>query len=351
MTGTTAFSHKINPVNTRGVDKVMVAFGDRIFRHFRFLQLADSAAEHIISHMLNIRGLVEPADSLKLLKTNALNAGVARADILRQVRAMRTGLDAKPRITLSAQSEAVKEGWTNFKNSNAKAPSAIKDARLAVIVLLFEGMNWAKMGNDCIVKKDTKSYAMLLASTMSITALLLDVVSTPVKEILNASSWTYQKIKLMGGVLSGAAAIMASVFDLNEASKQNDNGESGVALLYLIKSAIGVSAGSLTLLTTATYAAPLLERLTGKAAVGLAARSAGTWAGELIAGRILMMSIGAWLTVGATAVQVVIYYFTPDELEKWCSHCIFGELRKSACNAATVKSQRDALALALKMVQ
>ena len=348
--GTKAFNFGIQAVNTRNLDTIMIAFGDAIFRRFRFDHLMDSAAEHIISFMLHTRALVEPADSLALLKVTAQNNGVARADILRQMRTVRKAFETHPVVMRSVQADAVAKAWEDFRATNAKAPTAVKDARLAVIVILFESVNFFKMGSDCIAKHDAKSFAGLAASMMSITSALLDVSAIGVKEVLGSASWTYQKLKLGGGVLSGSATLIGAVFDFAAAREQSKNGEINLKYLYGVKALAGAAGGTLTLLTTVTYAAPLLERLTGRAAVGLAARSAGLWAGELIGERILMMSVGAWITVIVTSVQVAIYILTPDELQIWCEHCAFGTLRSSKSNATSVKSQRDALVLALKAV-
>lgn len=344
--GPSVFGHRIKPVKNTG-DQFIVTHGERILRFFRFVPLADGAAEHIISHMLNVRAFVTPGDSLKLLKTTAVSNGVARADILKQMRLARTAGALPP----SAHGEAVKQAWKDFKASNAKAPSAIRDARLAVVVLLFESVNFLKMGNDCRVKNDAKSYAFLLASGMSIASLLLDVVSVPVKEVLTANSWSYQRIKLMGGVLSAGSALIIAGFDLESAIKESEKGEIALGRLYAMKAGLGAISGTATLLTAATYAGPLIERLTGKVATGLVVRTAGTWAAEIIAARIIMMTLGCYITVAVTVLQIVIFYLTPDELEEWCSHCAFGKLRAEMSNAGTVESQRTALALALKAVQ
>ena len=45
---------------------------------------------------------------------------------------------------------------------------------------------------------------------------------------------------------------------------------------------------------------------------------------RVIAARILMMSVGAWVTVITIGLQVLIWVFTPDELEDWCEGCAFG---------------------------
>ena len=332
LAGTKSFNVKIKPVNLRGLDVAMIGFGDRIFRAFRINNLADGAAEHLIHHML------------------ALNNGAARADILKSMRTIHKALDAAPKAMRTIQADAVMQAWEEFTTKSTKAPTAIKTVRLTTVVMLFEALNFFKLGKDCIEKGDGKSFALLAASAMSIMSALLDIASTPVKEVQGATSWSYQKIKLYGGVLSGAATLIGAIFDAKDYKKQSAAGESGLAFLYALKFALGATSGGLTLFTGVTYSGPLIQRLTNRTAIGLAEATTGKLAQKLIVRRIFMFLGSGWITVSVTVIQVVLYFVTPDELEKWCKHCAFGRLRASETNAGSVTSQRKALALALEAV-
>lgn len=137
----------------------------------------------------------------------------------------------------------------------------------------------------------------MVASGTAITGALFDVASVPAKNIFGADSWTHQRIKGMGGILSASAAAIAVVIDISDSLKAKDKGQTTVAALYGIKALLGGVNVGLTVATTFTYAAPTISRITGQAAWGTAARVIGVRAAAVIGARILFMAAGAWLTV------------------------------------------------------
>jgi hypothetical protein len=69
--GSAAFGAKLKPINTRGIDKIASTFGDKILARFRVNGLADHVSEKLIQHMLSIRAMVDPKDSLALVVAQA----------------------------------------------------------------------------------------------------------------------------------------------------------------------------------------------------------------------------------------------------------------------------------------
>jgi hypothetical protein len=184
---------------------------------------------------------------------------------------------------------------------------------------------------------------------------LFDVASAPAKHLFGnagvdmpaGQSWSYQKIKFWGGLLSGAATFIGAGLDLWDAKKANDKGQLGIAALFAIKTGLGGLGGGLTLVTTFTYAAPYIARLTSSPAIAGAARAVGARAAAVIGARILCMGLGAWITVGTIAVQGLIWIFTPNALNQWASLCAFGKERKTTDGYSNLKTQNKALESAL----
>ena len=358
-TGTSAaFGAKINPINMRGTDKLMIGLGDKVFRYFAVDKLGDYAAEKVIQHIFSIRALVDPLDSERLVQAQAAGEQLSREQTLKRVRTTRNFMRLDTPELRTAQTEALAEAWKTFKSSgDSKVGIALKDSRLALVVALIEGVNFAKLIADCKMKGDTKSYFSLLASGMSITSALFDVAATvtknlPAKESANlpglgAESWTYQSLKGWGGALSGTASFIGGVLDFMDAKKNRDSGYRDLYYLCNIKGLAGVSSGAITLAVTFTYAAPLVTRLTGQAAAGAAIEAVGARAAALIGLRILGMAAGGWITVGTLTIQVAIWMLTPDALEKWADHTAFGKKRKSG-GYLTAKEQEQGLANALQ---
>lgn len=155
--GSLAFGASIRPVKTYGADKVAISVGDRIVTHFRVDALTDLASEKIIQHVLSIRAFVDPTDSLALIEAQAAGDAQSRGHLLQRLHTAKTFLAADTPAIKTAQSEALRISWARFKAADTDAPSAIKDARLAVVVMLIEGLNFSTLLGDCATRNDAKS--------------------------------------------------------------------------------------------------------------------------------------------------------------------------------------------------
>lgn len=355
--GSLAFGARISPVNMRGIDAYAITFGDRVFRHFALDKLGDYASEKILQHIFSIRAFVDPLDSERLVQAQAVAEKLGREQTLRRLQATRAFMKLDTPETRTAQTEALKAAWEKFKASgDSKVAQAIKDTRLALVVGLIEGVNFMKLMADCKRKGDTKSYVSLLASGMTITSALFDVAATAAKNLpatpsaglpaLGAESWTYQALKGWGGVLSGGASFIGGLVDFYDATKSREKGYSILTAAYVLKSGAGLTASCLTLAVTFTYAAPLVARLTGRAAMGAAIEAVGVRAAAIIGFRILGMAAGGWITVGTLGIQVIIWIVTPNALQEWVDHCAFGDKRQTG-GYKTLKEQEDKLGQAL----
>jgi len=347
--GSKTFGATINPVNMRGLDKHAINVGDKIFAHFRIDKLADYASEKIIQHIFSIRAFVNPLDSENLVAQQAVQDGVARKKRLQRLHATKGFMKADTPEIRTQQTEELKAAWAKFKASDeVKAPQAIKDARLALVVMLIEGVNFSKLLIECRTKNDMKSWVSLLASGMSITSALFDIASVPAKNLttLGAESWGYQALKGWGGMLSGGASIIGGVLDVIDTRKNLDKGYNYLAGLYAVKAILGGASGVLTFAVTFTYAAPLVARLTGRVAVGAAVEAVGARAAAFIGLRIVGMALGGWITVGLIGIQIIIWWITPNVLQEWIDHSAFGKERGTG-GYKTAKEQREKLLNAL----
>lgn len=346
--GSKAFGVKLRSVNTRGFDALMMTAGDRVFSHVRINALTDHASEKIIQHIFSIRAFVHPNDSVALILAQAKNEELGRRQTLERLRYARQFLAAGTPAITSAQAHDLTSAWEKFKAADTSTvKKAIKDSRIALLVMLIEGSNFSKLIADCQMKGDAKSWWSLLASGTSITSALFDVASIPAKSLFGAESWSYQRIKGAGGLLSAGATAVGAVLDLNDALKARKSGHTLVMSLYILKSALGTVNVGLTVATTFTYAAPMIEGITGKAAIGTTARIISARAAAILGTRILFMCAGSWMTVGIFSVQVFIWIFSDDELQNWCSLCAFGNNKNAKGAFRTMDIQNFKLQKAL----
>jgi hypothetical protein len=335
---------------TLGMDRLMMTVGDAIFKHFRINELADKHCESLIKYICGIRGLIDPVDMEKILVAESLHAGAVRGNIIQRLKTARTFLAADTPIMRSAQTEALEQAWEDFKHTNNDIPQIIRDARLAVVVMLIEGMNFGKMMGECALKNDTKSWAGLAASGLSITSMLFDMASLPMKHLMGTGSWSYNRLKLSGGVLSSGATAIGVVLDARDASKYFGRSQNTLGWLYRFKTLTGLTTVTLNAATTLSYAAPALERISGRVALAGAARTAGAAAVRILAFRILFMSFSMWLTVGSMIIQGLIMKFSNTELQDWCSLCPFGVNKYASDAYKTAEEQNKKLQEALLAV-
>ncbi|BEV17345.1 Fis family transcriptional regulator [Herbaspirillum sp. DW155] len=353
--GSMAFNVRVKPIKTFGIDLKIMTVGDAIMRNFKLASTLDYFGEKMVQHMLSVRALVNPLDSLQLIQAQAKNDGVIRQQTIERLRTARAFLASDQPAMRNAQTESMRRAWEDFKKSE-KAPTAIKDVRVALLVMIIEGVNFSKMAHACIEKGDAKSWWGLVASGMTITSGLFDVAGGILKNMTQnakgefdkgASLWSYQRLKLFGGVLSSATAAIGVVLDIKDTFKNYDEGQIKIATLYGVKAFLGGLSAALSFATALTYSTPFFKQLVTRSAVALSARVASSVGMEVVAARILLMSAGAWASLAVFTVQVLIWIFSDDELQIWCALSFFGENNMEPGAYRSLREQNDGLNRAL----
>ena len=349
-----AFGIRLKPSATFGIDRLGMTVGDLVFEHFRISGLLDFVSEKIIQHIFSVRAFVDANDSKALVVAQVQADSVSREKLVRRLESANGYLSdkAKPEIK-TAQYENLKTSWDNFKNTSKKAPDVVRDARLAVAVMLIEGMNFKKIMSDCISKNDGKSWILLSASAATIVSGLFDVASAPAKSIFgdpqkiisSSDSWTNQKLKLVGGSLSLYATTISVLFDIGELEKNVDQGNDVLRKLYLAKVFLGLANAGTIVLTTYTYSAPTISRLTATEVVYASAENGlSVTATRIIGYRMLFMSVGTWITAISVGIQLLIWYYDRQKLKFWCDSCAFGKKRNKDWGVETqIRVLTDAL--------
>jgi len=348
--GSMAFNVQLKPIKTKGIDFQIMATGDAIMKYFRVNSLLDYGGEKMVQHLLNIRLLVDPMDSLQLIQAQALNEGVARELMISRLSTAETFLASERPQMKAAQVDNMRRAWTEFRKSESSG-NAIKDVRAALLVMLIEGVNFSKMVDACAQKKDAKSFLGLAASGMTITSGLFDVASTAIKGMTKdisgdfdkgSSLWSYQKLKLFGGLLSAGSALVGAWLDYQDFYKNRETGNPGFAALYLMKVFAGSASSIFSVATALTYSTPYVRRLLVSAVISTSAQVLKREI-TLVGARILLMTAGAGASILVFAFQVIIWIFSDDELQNWCALCPFGESRNSKLAFHSVRDQMIAL--------
>lgn len=322
--------------NTRGLDKIFSSVGTRFLKPFTWA--VDTVNEATLQTLLAVRSGVEPKAALALVETQIKYQTIEREDFIRRLRNNEHYL---PEVAKARQAELAAR-WKGLR-ADVEIPdakrgtfNAVRDARLALIVGLFEVFNIykasQKLGKD---PKDVKLQAQLLAAQLAASAAAVDVLSTFVKGLheLKDVAVSYQMLKLAGGGLSVYASWLGAAKDWDSYNEAKANADYRMAILYGERVAFQIVSLSLTTLTTLSYCSPLIQAF-GKQ---FAKRTIGTFAigaaEELVALRAALFLASIEVSIFVLAVSVVIWSFDDDALEKWCDRSAFGAKRKELKDA------------------
>jgi hypothetical protein len=336
-----------------GVDKLLVTVGDRVLGT-AFAKKVDSViSEKIVEAVFLIRAGAHVDDVLELVETKAKVECTERWAMMRRIygaQAFASVLDdGTGKLRPTAQ--VLTEKWNKLAANASKADdtgrfNAAKDSRLAFVVALLEAYNLAKCGYDAGTKQDAKSMVVLGSGVLSMSAAAVDVYTNVVKGMLDESSVTFQRFKLLGGALSGVASIGSGVASLIDMKAAVENTQYGMAALNF-SSFVATSAGGLAnFAATFSYCQPYFLAAAERQAVsGLAMRAAATGvaaqaAKKLVLYRATLMVAGLGLNIVALGIQAAIWHYSDDELQAWCEKCAFGTKRDKDWSA---KLQQEAL--------
>lgn len=352
--GTSAFKVPLRAARTGGLDKLVITTGDAFFKAFKIDKAANFVGEKLLQHLFSIRALVDPADSKALIEANhgewirRQQAKFKSQGQMNRNRAKAWGLQQMAQREAEfrrSQPQAVTEAWKKFQTAKpSDGVLAIRDIRLALVVGLIEGVNFGKL--VYLYNGDKRSMWLLGASGMSVGAALIDIAATPVKSVFGSDAISHQKLKLAGGVLSAGASAIGAWYDFTDAATAKERGQTSLQYLYDLKGFLGGSSAITTGLTTYSYAAPFITRVTGRAAVAEAAEVLSVRAAAMIGTRIIFMSAGAWITAVVFAVQLIIWAVNDNELQTWMSLTPFGKARKTPNGYRDAEKMKEALAAA-----
>jgi hypothetical protein len=334
----------IKPFNTFHIDSFFITIGDKVLGN-SFAKKVDSVvSEKVMQTLFLLRAGGHVDDVLDLVETQAKLESIERAALMNRLRTAQAFANVMEDGSgkLRPNAEVLGKKWEKLAANADKAASdgrlnAAKDARIALVVALFEAFNLAKCGYDAGVKRDGKALVVLTSSVMATVSAGLDVYTNVVKGTLEEASMTFQKLKFLGGALSAGASFFSAGVAFMDYQKASSDGHKNLARLYLTNSILTFSGGIAGVLTTLTYCGPYLANVATKqglrAGANAAARAAAARAAAALAVRWAMyraafMALGLGLNLIALGIQLAIWRYTNNELQDWCEKCVFGIKRK-----------------------
>ncbi|WP_321874539.1 T6SS effector BTH_I2691 family protein [Burkholderia ubonensis] len=354
-------------------DGLVVTMGNALFKWTGLGMLGDCAGAFMIRGALMMRIGISKADAVVLVKQAVKVEPALRLKLQQGYRALRSqGVAANEAHVRTLQSLAEDEGgklyrakWNAVKvTQEGKAVTlGVRIAgTLAVIELLSFGCALAK------ADKKGEDYAMLVAGGFSSMSACLQASTKVMTGLAKDAARTLTNLKAITGYFGGASSMIGMVLDSGKFLESAGKSQYSMATAYFFKASIGFGVTAANFLTALTSSAPLVARITGgrgvvfigkmgagiagatarssamaagatggwrganaigRAAVGAAAEEAGIIVTEraalLMVGRAVLFLAGWEVAVALVVLQLLIAYFSDDELQTWFEKCAFGK--------------------------
>ena len=201
---------------TLGLDLILSTTGYRLLKPLA--ATGDTVNELMLQTFLAVRGGAEPSAALALAESQSRYQTLEREAFIQRLRDEQHHLSeaAKARqAELSARWKALR-GSADVADSKKGNFNAARDARIALVVALFEGFNLYKTaGKFSDDPKDAKLKMQLNGAMLAMGSSVTDVVSNLVKGVADAKdkAVSYQALKLGGGALSVVASAYGAMVD------------------------------------------------------------------------------------------------------------------------------------------
>lgn len=349
-----------------GLDRLLMATGTRVFGKWRVGALGDYVSENLIRGIFLTRAGIPLDEVREVLIEQAKIEPALRTQVMNRWRVLRTqGMNPNEAFATAVDELGRTEGSRTMqaKWQRVRPRSAFGEPRLAAVLALCEAASFAKLISAA--EKDSEDIMMLVASGMSVTQALTQVALEPAKVLFGEASDTLRNWKAVGGYLGGGAAFIGAVLDLSDAYKDYKEGYGLITAMYALKGGVGVIVSGAYVLSALSSSTHLIQRVIGRrAAVVFLERVAGSIATATVQralvaqgtkvvvqrtamaalGRGVLMLVGWKVTVVVIVIQGIIWYFKPDDLEKWIDKTPFGSKRRFNDLEQQQKTFEDALA-------
>lgn len=357
--GDTVFGVSLKTARTGQIDHVIVTAGNAIIKTFAPAAGRAGAAlkldkaeiylgEKLLQMVLACRSLVSTADIKALVAAECADnvqrkkfkkEPTPQAKYKRLQKALRK--EAEYRRTQGAK---LQKAYDKLRVDKPKDHLAVvKDARLTLLVMMIEGVYLGRLllQNE----KDGALYASLAASGMALTAQAIDVISLPLSKIMQAGEQarSIQRLKLMGGLLMAASNGIGIVQDGLSARDASTKGQTTIQALYIAKATIGAIGLGASGLSTFTYAAPVIMRVSSNVAIAETAAALGARSAAILATRIVFMTVGSWVSLTIFVLQGLIWALEDDDLQIWISQTPFGKDSKNSKAPKDIKDLTQSL--------
>ncbi|WP_254057333.1 T6SS effector BTH_I2691 family protein [Stenotrophomonas sp. ZAC14A_NAIMI4_1] len=342
-----------------GVDRFVTTAGAYLLNRFPMKGIQDTVGNAMVRVVLLTRALMERDEAISLVAEELSSGQQGKRYFLERIQFYRKKGSALPMQFALRDLELHHGALAMRKRWQAAAESSRNVVGLNSLTGVLEMVNFIHLATK--VDKDTRDYATLLASGMSLVAVYTSVHETVAKEFFGAGSVSAIRMKAAGSVLAGAGSFIGAAYSFADATVALERKSYATYVLLNIRGATGGAVGSAQFLTALAYSAPVIERTFGRNSLSLGLRglSAGLEAAAAVDGAEVVASqamkrVGVWVLrlsgwqvgLALLAAEVLIWALSPNDLEKWARSSAFGRssdggIRKDNSNEKRFTAAED----------
>lgn len=297
-----------------------------------FIRSQHAINSHILSSPLQLKvnlaggviGELTNPQRKEILERNAKYIRLSK-EYSRKVRKLLNN-EYRDRVT-----NVLKEDSKTMATIKPTASKAVKDARLALIIGVFEAYNWWQLNEKQKALNLDEFWTLeMTKSTLALSAAMAEMVAQYTKAVRGSNSLAFGRTKVLSGFMGMSVSFFLSLERLQDFWMEYQNERYLLMSLNLINSINYLVLGSLTFLSSFTYHIPWLERkITQKAlsrgfSNAVIKRALVIHMAKFMARRALLLGLGFWVGIIALVIEGLIWWLTDDDLEEWLQYSIFG---------------------------
>lgn len=213
--------------------------------------------------------------------------------------------------------------------SKPQASRAIKDARLSLIIGLFEAYNWWQL------KQKQQDLGLdefwtneMTKSTLALSAITTEIIAQYTKVAKGSASIAAGRTKILSGMFGFVLSYYQYQEKLNSYEKENAEGNENLARLYLFQARLYWASGATSLVASITYHIPWSESIIGylakKTFTNAFMNTAVSAIVRIMASRAILLALSFWIGVIILLIDGLIWWLSNDELEDWLEYSALG---------------------------
>ena len=345
-----------------GVDRFVTTAGAYLLNRFPMKGIQDTVGNAMVRAVLLTRALMERDEAISLVAEELSSGQQGKRYFLDRIQFYRKKGSALPMQFALRDLELHHGALAMRKRWQAAAESSRNAVRLNSLAGVLEMVNFIHLATK--VDKDTRDYATLLASGMSLVAVYTSVHETVAKEFFGAGSVSAVRMKAAGSALAGAGSFIGAYYSFFDAKDSYKNADYASHALLNIKGVVSGVVGAAHFLTALAYTSPVIERSLGRNSLTLGLRglkagieaAAATEGGSVVASQAMkrvgvwILRLGGWeVALALLVIDALVWAVSPNDLERWCMNNPFGRNAERVKGARIFSGKRYATSLELSL--